>query len=1299
MIRKILLFLLATAYCCGQISAQTLDKKIASTNGPVHVTLQSGDTVYIGGSFSQLGTNVRGLARFKPGSAKPDSAFPFLGNNCYVYAMESDGNGGFYLGGYFDMYNGNSITPTAIIHVLNNGVLDKDFATVDDEHTVSISALRKKGNRLFVGGNFYALQGVQRPFLAALNATTGAIDNWKPDPPDSRVNGIETSDSLVFIRGDFSYVGTTYLPNKFAALKSKNGKLFTDFPTSDAYITSFKTDGNTLYLGGNFNYLGYKKQGIAKVDPVNADVNTAFPSTDGSIFCILPDGNGGYYLGGSFTRVNNSERNSLVHILADGNVDASFYASVDGIVYNLASDGTSLYVCGKFTRINGITRNNVGSVTLSEGTITAFNPDANNNVYTIAINKGVVYMGGIFTTLQGKNRNFAGAITIANNITSWAPDANGAVNKIILNNNGTSIFLGGEFTRLKEKVYSFLAKVNTTNGNAYAWTPKPDNSIFSMILNGNLLYVKGLFSNINGVNRHYLAAIDTSANKPTSFKADIDGNNFYSQEFNALSIAGGKLYVGGEFSNIKDSLRTNIARINLATGLVDQWNSGNTINPNNLVYAVHADANGVFLGGGFDFLGRANRNRLAAIDLGNGNKIKSWKAEIPYFLGSGVSDILHYGKTIFACGDFYYDTATTSSASGIYMYNLIALNDSTGKITQQFSQYPNGPLLRMCIYDKKLMVTGGFIEFKKISDGSIAASNKFLAGYNLSNYQLAPEAYNPNEQVRMVTDKSGNLITSGNFYLINFVYRNRLASIDLNTGQPTSWDPNPNYEIYALAIKDTTLFVGGNFQHIGTNQLSRKNLAAISIKTGEALSKWSADANEVVYDLAVKDSILYVGGSFTNIRNVSRNFAAALNVKNGMVNKWDPNPSSGVNSILPLNDYVYIGGNFLKVKGKSYPYLAKVNNTNGEPVLWTPNPSNPVNSIVNSGRNIFVGGNFVTIASQPRNALAAFDSVSNTLTGFDAKIRNPGIIPMAIYGRNIYIGGSFLFQGIGDSARGLLAGIDTVSRAPLAFNPQPDNYFDNRGSNSLSVGKNKLFAGGTWKSLKTQYSPSFFAVFTLEPQNNTSNLSFANLQPTSVTAKFKPGDGENRLVIIRQGGKPVNPIDGKNYIANASYALGDTTSLKSYVVYNGKRQSVSISNLQPGKSYTVSVYEYNGTGSACDYLTYTPLTKSFTTPTGLMKPADSTNAEQIITTQITDDKLYPNPAKNKCTIEFKAENNQKYIIELADATGKILLRDVVNAVNGSNSLDLKIGNLVAGIYYVNIIDENGERKALKLIKQ
>jgi hypothetical protein len=184
---------------CGQLSSQTLDKKFASTDGKVYASVQNGDTVYIGGDFTQVGIGKKGLAKFNAGSDKPDINFPELGGADKVNAMEPDGSGGFYLGGYFDSYDGLRFdTATAIIHVLSNGKIDPSFKTVGADGEVS--ALKKVKNRLYIGGYFQNIQGVNEPYFAALNAASGTfLQGWIPDNPGSPVLQIDANDSLVFI--------------------------------------------------------------------------------------------------------------------------------------------------------------------------------------------------------------------------------------------------------------------------------------------------------------------------------------------------------------------------------------------------------------------------------------------------------------------------------------------------------------------------------------------------------------------------------------------------------------------------------------------------------------------------------------------------------------------------------------------------------------------------------------------------------------------------------------------------------------------------------------------------------------------------------------------------------------------------------------------------------------------------------------------------------------------------------------------------------------------------------------------
>jgi hypothetical protein len=78
----------------------------------------------------------------------------------------------------------------------------------------------------------------------------------------------------------------------------------------------------------------------------------------------------------------------------------------------------------------------------------------------------------------------------------------------------------------------------------------------------------------------------------------------------------------------------------------------------------------------------------------------------------------------------------------------------------------------------------------------------------------------------------------------------------------------------------------------------------------------------VVQSMAVSDSgILYVGGLFTEIANVSANNIAAYDIKTGTWSAIGTGMNGRVRSIVPLGSAIYIGGDFTDANGVSVAYV------------------------------------------------------------------------------------------------------------------------------------------------------------------------------------------------------------------------------------------------------------------------------------------------------------------------------------------------------------------------------------------
>src|SRR5262249_17955649 len=110
---------------------------------------------------------------------------------------------------------------------------------------------------------------------------------------------------------------------------------------------------------------------------------------------------------------------------------------------------------------------------------------------------------------------------------------------------------------------------------------------------------------------------------------------------------------------------------------------------------------------------------------------------------------------------------------------------------------------------------------------------------------------------------SGNLLyVGGDFYIIGGEFRSRLAALDLQTGTATSWNPGvySSYPtVYAIAVSDGTVSAGGAFEKVGP--ASRSCIAAVDAATGLATS-WNPDPDDVVLALAAGGGRVYAGGQF-----------------------------------------------------------------------------------------------------------------------------------------------------------------------------------------------------------------------------------------------------------------------------------------------------------------------------------------------------------------------------------------------------------------------------------------------------
>lgn len=115
------------------------------------------------------------------------------------------------------------------------------------------------------------------------------------------------------------------------------------------------------------------------------------------------------------------------------------------------------------------------------------------------------------------------------------------------------------------------------------------------------------------------------------------------------------------------------------------------------------------------------------------------------------------------------------------------------------------------------------------------------------------------------------------------------------------------------------------------------------------------------------------------------------------------------------------------------------------------------------------------------------------------------------------------------------------------------------------------------------------------PSIQTSAITFANVTYSSTTLNWVNGNGSKRMVFVKEGtGAITNPVNGTIYTPNANWNAGSPAGTQLgtsgyYCVYNGNLNSVALTNLKAGTTYTVQAFEYNGDGVLSKILTTTTI--------------------------------------------------------------------------------------------------------------
>ena len=457
-------------------------------------------------------------------------------------------------------------------------------------------------------------------------------------------------------------------------------------------------------------------------------------------------------------------------------------------------------------------------------------------------------------------------------------------------------------------------------------------------------------------------------------------------------------------------------RAGAATGGLARLNSSAAVQRNfptvtGRVNAIVSDgAGGWFLGGDFTAVGGQSRTMVARI-LSDGTVDSAWA---PMVIGYSVNALQLVGNTLYLGGNF-------SSING-----------------QNFSN---------------------------------------LAAVNASNGQPLPWTPNPNFSVLSLAAEDSAIYVGGNFSSISSSTRNQIAAFDLTTRDLLSWDPNANGSVYAIAPRGSTVYVGGDFTTIG-GQIRNRLAALPSASSGSsAATSWDPQPNSTVFALAVDDTVVYAGGAFTSVNGgTARNRAAAFPIASSTATSWSPNLNDSVRNLLPSSGGLYVGGQFTTVNGAtSREGLALVDKATGATQPWDARlaagfSSANVLAMSASGSDLVVGGDFSHANTVTRNRAAAFDS-QGLLTSWDPNLNNEAYA-ITVSGPTAYIVGNFTSVN-GGTTRNYAAAVRTDDTG-TATNWHPDL---NASAWSVAISNGLAYVGGIFTTVNGGTTRNYAAAF------------------------------------------------------------------------------------------------------------------------------------------------------------------------------------------------------------------------------
>ena len=378
----------------------------------------------------------------------------------------------------------------AVAVLLASGVASAALSNLADAGTVNVDGqvrtVLEVGNRIYIGGDFTHVDGTSRNYLAAIDATTGElVQGWNPNPNGGvRSLAASADGTRLYVGGAFTTIGGINR-QRLAAFDTATGTLDGRWDVwVNSTVRALAVSGSRLYLGGDFTSVkDVSRSRLALVDGTTGALDSNWvPTADQSVRSLKLSADGSHlYAGGGFANISGRSRPYLASLDAKtgstGSLDAAFSPpNPNGMVFALALSGGRVYTA------EAGPGGQAAAYDASTGT-RAWRYSADGDVQGVTTLGGKVYLAGHFDSFAGRARKVFAAVDASTGALdpNWTPTADPSFPGVwVLSTSGLfpRIYAGGDFTRVSGEPHLRFAQFTDSSGTP-ADTTAPETTIDS----------------------------------------------------------------------------------------------------------------------------------------------------------------------------------------------------------------------------------------------------------------------------------------------------------------------------------------------------------------------------------------------------------------------------------------------------------------------------------------------------------------------------------------------------------------------------------------------------------------------------------------------------------------------------------------------------------------------------------------------------------------------------------------------------------------------------------------------------